>query len=271
MRKEVFIHMNRIDEKFESLQKEGRKALLTFLTVGDPDLDVSAEAIRTMDAEGVDLIELGVPFSDPAADGPTIQAADERAIAGGTDIHKVFGLVEEIRSDIKAPMVFLLYYNVMLQYGLEEFFRKCAETGVDGLIIPDLPYEESDEIAEYVDKYNVYQIFLVSPASKGRIEKIASHAKGFLYCVSSMGVTGEKSEFRTNFEKFFAEIKKYSSVPACVGFGISSGEQVRELSSYCDGAIVGSAVVKAIATGDTAQERIANLKAKLADLKSGIA
>lgn len=262
--------MNRIDERFESLKKEGRKALITFITVGDPDLDVSAEAIKTMDAEGVDLIELGVPFSDPAADGPTIQAADERAIAGGTDIHRVFELVGRIRGEIKVPMVFLLYYNVMLQYGLEDFFKKCAETGIDGLIIPDLPYEESDEIAEYVDKYNVYQIFLVSPASKGRIEKIASHAKGFLYCVSSMGVTGEKSEFKTNFKRFFEEIKKYSSVPACVGFGISNGEQVRELSSYCDGAIVGSAVVKAIASGNTSEECISNLRAKLADLRSGI-
>lgn len=263
--------MNRIDERFNRLREEGKKALITFLTVGDPNLEVSAEAVKVMDREGVDLIELGVPFSDPAADGPVIQAADERAIAGGTDIHKVFELVKKIRNDIKAPMVFLLYYNVMLQYGLEDFFKKCAETGIDGLIIPDLPYEESDEIAEYVDRYNVYQIYLVSPASRGRIEKIASHAKGFLYCVSSMGVTGEKSEFKTNFEKFFNEIRKYSSVPACVGFGISNGEQVRELSSYCDGAIVGSAVVKAIATGETPEERIANLKAKLADLKSGIA
>lgn len=265
-----FIHMNRIDEHFAELKRKGRKALIAFLTVGDPSIEVSAEAIKTMQAEGVDLIELGVPFSDPAADGVTIQKADERALANGTDINMVFELVSELRSDIKIPMTFLLYYNVMFKYGLEAFFKKCAEVGIDGLIIPDLPYEESGEIAEYVDKYGVYQIFLVSPTSDERIEKIASRAKGFLYCVSSLGVTGEKSEFRTNFEKFFGDIKKYSQVPACVGFGISNGEQVRELSAYCDGAIVGSAIVKAIADGDTLEERMSNLKAKIRDLKTGI-
>lgn len=262
--------MNRIDEHLGELKKNGKKALITFLTVGDPNTDVSKEAIRTMQAEGVDLIELGVPFSDPAADGVTIQEADERALANGTDIHKVFEMVEEIRDEIHVPMVFLLYYNVVLQYGLDAFFKKCAEVGIDGLIIPDLPYEESDEIAAYVEKYNVYQIFLVSPTSKDRIEKIASKAKGFLYCVSSLGVTGEKSSFDTNFGEFFDTINKYSAVPACVSFGISNGKQVKELSAYCDGAIVGSAIVRAIASGNSKEERIANLTAKLRDLKSGI-
>ena len=262
--------MNRIDEHMQRVKAEGRKALVTFLTVGDPDIDVSKQAIRLMQDEGVDLIELGVPFSDPAADGVVIQQADARAIAGGTDIFKVFDMVKEIRDEIKIPMVYLLYYNVMVQYGIEEFFKKCAEVGVDGLIIPDLPYEERADVAEYVEKYGVYQIFLVSPTSKDRIEKIANEAKGFLYCVSSLGVTGEKSSFKTDFEEFFGSIRKHTNVPAFVGFGISNGEQVRELSSYCDGAIVGSAIVKAIATGDTVEERMANLRAKLVDLKSRI-
>ena len=262
--------MNRIDEKFAQLKKEEKKALITFLTVGDPDISVSEKAIKLMESEGVDVIELGVPFSDPAADGVVIQEADARAIAGGTDIHKVFEMVERIRSDVKIPLVFLLYYNVVLQYGLEDFFKKCAETGVDGLIIPDLPYEESDEIADYVEKYNVYQILMVAPTSHGRIEKIAKAAKGFLYCVSSLGVTGEKTKFNTDFKKFFDTIRSYSDIPACVGFGISNGEQVRKLSSYCDGAIVGSAVVKAIASGGTTEERLAKLKEKIEDLKSGI-
>lgn len=262
--------MNRIDEHFASLRESGKKALITFLTVGDPDIETSKEAIRTMEREGVDLIELGVPFSDPSADGVTIQEADERAIAAGTDIHVVFDMVADIRRDIEVPMVFLLYYNVVLQYGLDAFFKKCAEVGIDGLIIPDLPYEESDEIAEYVDKYGVYQIFLVSPTSRDRVEKIAKAAKGFLYCVSSLGVTGEKSSFETNFGEFFGIVNKHSTCPACVGFGISTGEQVRELSSYCDGAIVGSAIVKAIASGNTLEERMTNLTAKLKDLKSGI-
>lgn len=262
--------MNRIDEHLQKVKESGRKALITFLTVGDPNIEVSKKAIRTMQEEGVDLIELGVPFSDPAADGKTIQDADIRALAAGTDIFKVFDMVKEIRNEIKIPMVFLLYYNIIVQYGVERFFEKCAEVGIDGLIIPDLPYEESDEVSEFVDKYNVYQIFLVSPTSKDRVEKIAKAAKGFLYCVSSLGVTGEKSEFHTNFEEFFSTVNKYATVPACVGFGISNGEQVKKLSSYCDGAIVGSAIVKAIAAGDTDEERIENLRNKLKDLKSGI-
>ncbi len=262
--------MNRIDEQFAKLKQEGKKALITFLTVGDPSLDVSEKAIRTMQEEGVDLIELGVPFSDPAADGVTIQAADERALKQGVDIFKVFELVGKIRADIKIPMVFLLYYNIIVQYGIDEFFKKCQSAGIDGLIIPDLPYEESGEIREYTEKYGVYQINLVSPTSRDRIKTIAENSGGFLYCVSSLGVTGEKSSFQTNFEEFFADINKYAKVPACVGFGISNGKQVRELSSYCDGAIVGSAIVKAIASGKTESESIENLKNKIRDLKSGI-
>lgn len=264
------VDMNRIDAHFAELKKANKKALIAFLTVGDPDVETSKEAVRVMQREGIDLIELGVPFSDPAADGVTIQEADERALANGTDITAVFKMVSEIRDEIQVPMVYLLYYNVVLQYGLDAFFKKCAETGVDGLIIPDLPYEESGEIAEYAEKYNVYQIFLVSPTSRDRVEKIAKGAKGFLYCVSSLGVTGEKSSFKTDFEEFFGTVKKHSKVPACVGFGISNGAQVRELSAYCDGAIVGSAIVKAIAAGSSRAERMANLTAKLRDLRSGI-
>ena len=196
-----------------------------------------------------------VPFSDPAADGPVIQRADERALAQGVDIFKVFELVRKIRNNVEVPMVFLLYYNVMVQYGIEKFFKCCQETGVDGLIIPDLPYEESDEIKEYTEKYGVYQISLVSPTSKDRIKNIAKDAKGFLYCISSLGVTGEKSSFVTNFDEFVGTIKKYT---------------VKELTKYFDGAIVGSAIVKSIATGESAEERINNLREKIKDLKSGL-
>ena len=262
--------MNRIDERFNRLKEENKKALITFLTVGDPDIETSETAIYTMQEEGVDLIELGVPFSDPAADGPTIQRADERALENGTDIFAVFELVNKIRSNVEIPMVFLLYYNIIVQYGVESFFAKCADTGVDGLIIPDLPYEESDEIAEYTEKYGVYQINLVSPTSRERIKDIAKNSKGFLYCVSSLGVTGEKKEFQTDFEDFAGTIKEYSSVPACVGFGIADGAQVREMCRYFDGAIVGSAIVRAIASGASKEERMDNLKKKITDLKSGL-
>ena len=262
--------MNRIDERFAKVKADGRKALITFLTVGDPNIEVSEKATYTMQEEGVDLIELGVPFSDPAADGPVIQRADERALAQGVDIFKVFELVRKIRNNVEVPMVFLLYYNVMVQYGIEKFFKCCQETGVDGLIIPDLPYEESDEIKEYTEKYGVYQISLVSPTSKDRIKNIAKDAKGFLYCISSLGVTGEKSSFVTNFDEFVGTIKKYTDVPACVGFGVSNGRHVKELTKYFDGAIVGSAIVKSIATGESAEERINNLREKIKDLKSGL-
>lgn len=262
--------MNRIDEHFNKLKEQKRKALITFLTIGDPNMEVSEKAIYAMQEEGVDLIELGVPFSDPAADGKTIQEADVRALRNGVDIYKIFEMVEKIRADIHIPMVFLLYYNVMVQYGLEAFFKRCADTGIDGLIIPDLPYEESGEIKEYTEKYGVYQINLVAPTSHERIKEIAKNSHGFLYCVSSLGVTGEKSSFVTDFDEFFSLINKYTAVPACVGFGISNGEQVRKLSSYCDGAIVGSALVKAVASGKNGDESIKNLREKLRDLKSGI-
>lgn len=262
--------MNRIDERFNKLKQENKKALITFLTVGDPNVEVSEKAIFAMQEEGVDLIELGVPFSDPSADGPTIQRADERALEQGTDIFKVFELVEKIRDKIEIPMVFLLYYNVMVQYGIEKFFVRCQNAGVDGLIIPDLPYEESDEVKEYTEKYGVYQINLVSPTSRNRIKSIAENSHGFLYCISSLGVTGEKASFSTNFEEFVGTIKKYSKVPACVGFGVSNGKQVKELTQYFDGAIVGSAIVKSIATGNSADERLNNLRNKIRDLKSGL-
>lgn len=262
--------MNRIDERFKRLKEENKKALITFLTVGDPNIETSEKAIFTMQSEGVDLVELGVPFSDPSADGPTIQRADERAIAGGCDIFKVFELVEKIRGKVEIPLVFLLYYNVIVQYGAEEFFKRCAAVGVDGLIIPDLPYEESDEISEYTEKYGVYQISLVSPISHERVKDIAQNSKGFLYCVSSLGVTGEKTEFGTNFGEFVGTIKKYSDIPACVGFGISNGAQVKDMCRYFDGVIVGSAIVNAIASGTNGDERTENLKAKLNDLKSGL-
>ena len=262
--------MNRIDERFEKLKKENKKALITFLTVGDPDLDMSEKLILEMEKQGADVIELGIPFSDPSADGPVIQEADNRALANGVDIYKVFEFMTKIRDKVSVPLVFLLYYNVVMQYGVEEFFAKCKEVGTDAVIIPDLPYEESGEIAEYTEKYGVYQIQLVSPTSHERIKAIVENAKGFLYCVSSLGVTGEKTEFHTDFQEFFGTIKKYTNIPACVGFGISNKEQVSMLKEYCDGVIVGSAIVGAVAKGVTNEEKLNNLREKVKELKSGL-
>ncbi len=260
--------MNRIDKRFSDLN--GKKALIGFITAGDPDLETTGAAMLTMQDEGVDIIELGIPFSDPAADGPVIQEADLRALASGTDIFKVFDFLKEARNKVTVPVVFLLYYNVIVQYGADAFFKKCAECGADGVIIPDLPYEECAEIKEYTDKYNVYQILMVSPTSRERIKTIAANAKGFLYCVSSLGVTGMKKSFDTDFDEFFSLIKSSTKVPACIGFGISNGEQVRKLSKYCDGVISGSAIVKAMAEGRSLEEKLENLRNILRDLKSGL-
>lgn len=262
--------MNRIDAKFKELKEKNKKALISFITVGDPSLETCEKAVLQLEADGVDLIELGVPFSDPAADGPTIQAADVRAIEKGVDIFVVLDFVAKIRSKVQLPLVFLMYYNVIMQYGAEKFFKKCKEVGVDGVIIPDLPYEECGEIKEFLDENGIYQIQLVTPTSHERIEKIASISKGFLYCVSTIGVTGMKSEFSTDFPKFYEEIRKYTDIPACLGFGISKGEQIKQLHDYFDGFISGSALVDAMAKGNNEEESLKNLAEVVADLRSGL-
>ncbi|MCH5184710.1 MAG: tryptophan synthase subunit alpha [Oscillospiraceae bacterium] len=261
---------NRIDIKFKELKDNGKKALVTFVTAGDPCFDLCEKFIIEMEKEGADLIELGVPFSDPSADGPVIQEANIRAMSNGADIYTIFDFVEKIRDKISVPLVFLIYYNVVFQYGADKFFAKCARVGIDGVIIPDLPYEEGGEIAEYTEKYGVYHINLLSPTSKeDRIKNIAENSKGFLYCISSLGVTGEKDEFSTDFESFFRTIRKYTDMPCCLGFGISGGKQVRMLKDYCDGVIVGSSIVKAASKGNGDEEKIKSLADKMRDLKSG--
>lgn len=254
--------MNRIDEKFTALRKENKKALVAFLTVGDPDTDFSKKAMLAMQNEGVDIIDIGVPFSDPAADGPVIQLADERAIKKGTDIFKVFETVEAVRSEINVPMVLHLYYNVILQYGAEKFFEKCRQTGIDGVIIPDLPYEENGDIDTYTEKYGVYKINCISLTADERIKAIAENSKGFLYCVSSSDdVDGEV---------FADSVKKYSDIPLCAGFDITDGETVRKYAKYFDGAVVLNPTVEAVASGNSDGERLDNLTAKLRDLKAGL-
>ncbi len=261
--------MNRIDKKFQELQN--KKALITFVTAGDPNFDLSEKIVMEMEKDGADIIELGVPFSDPSADGPVIQEANIRAMSNGADIYTIFDFVKKIREKVSVPLVFLIYFNVIFQYGTKKFFAKCSEAGIDGVIIPDLPVEESGEISEYTEKYNVYYINLISPTSgEERIKKITENAKGFLYCISSLGVTGEKKEFRTDFDNFFSMIRKYTDMPCCLGFGISNGKQVSMLKNYCDGVIIGSSIVKAAAQGNTDDEKLQSLRDKMRDLKSGI-
>lgn len=236
--------MNRIDRKFTDLGD--KKALITFITGGDPDISTTKKLVCEMAKNGADIIEIGVPFSDPIAEGPTIQASSKRSIDGGTTLAKLFQMVVEIRKETEIPLIFMMYLNSIFRAGIDNFFKKCQEVGIDGVIIPDMPYEENGEILPSADKYGVYSISLVTPTSKERIAKISKNAKGFLYCVSSTGVTGVRSEFLTDFQEFFATIKSQTKVPAAIGFGISNVEQAEDLSKYCDGVIVGSAIVKII-------------------------
>ena len=239
--------MNRIETALAELKNKGEKALITFVTAGDPDLDTTEKLVLEMFDNGTDIVEIGVPFSDPVAEGKVIQAASLRSLSNGTDLTKIFGTVENLRKKTDKPLILMMYVNTIFRFGTERFFKLCREKGIDGVIVPDLPFEERDEIRSFAEDNGIIPISLVAPTSHQRIESIASDAHGFLYCVSSTGVTGTRSKFSTNFDEFFGEIKKSCKVPAMVGFGISNPEQAAKMGSYCDGVIVGSAVVKIIA------------------------
>ncbi|MCX7921277.1 MAG: tryptophan synthase subunit alpha [Clostridia bacterium] len=251
--------MNRIEEKFSELKANNKKALITFVTAGDTTLEVTKKLVREMEIQGADIIELGIPYSDPIAEGPVIQAANERALKNPIKIKDVMDTVKEIRTEVKVPLVYLLYFNCIFQYGPEKFFSHCSKCGIDGVIIPDLPFEERGEIEDIADKYSVHIITLVSPTSKDRIERIARNAKGFLYCVSSLGVTGMRSEFNTDFDEFFSYIDRFTDIPKALGFGISTPEHVQKLRKYCDGLIVGSAIVRQVEKSTGEEEIIKNV------------
>ncbi|MDY3281078.1 tryptophan synthase subunit alpha [Dysosmobacter sp.] len=225
----------------------GGKAFIPFITCGDPDLETTAKAVRAMAAAGADLIELGVPFSDPTAEGPVIQAANVRALAAGTTTDKIFGLVRDLRKDVTIPMVFMTYANVVFSYGAEKFISNCAEIGIDGLILPDIPYEEKEEFDPICRRYGVDLISMVAPTSEDRIAMVAREAVGFLYVVSSLGVTGVRSEITTDIGAMVRLIRESTDLPCAVGFGISTPEQAKKMAGLSDGAIVGSAIVKLLA------------------------
>lgn len=227
------------------------KAFIPFITFGDPDLDTTKEIIRAMAANGADLIELGIPFSDPTAEGLVIQDANLRALKGGVTTDKIFEMVRELRQDscrpLTLPMVFMTYANVVFSYGAEKFISTCKEIGIDGLILPDLPFEEKDEFDEVCQRYDIDLISLIAPTSENRIAMIASKAKGFIYIVSSLGVTGVRNEIHTDIASLVKLVRENSSVPCAVGFGISTPEQAAKMAGISDGAIVGSAIVKLVA------------------------
>ena len=231
--------MSKIKEAFAK-----GKAFIPFITCGDPDLETTAAAVRAAVANGADLVELGIPFSDPTAEGPTIQGANLRALKGGVTTEKIFSLVSELRRDVKVPLVFMTYANVIFSYGAEKFIARCAEVGIDGLILADLPFEEKEEFEPLCQKYEIDLISLIAPTSEQRVAMIAKEAKGFIYIVSSLGVTGVRSEIKTDLTEIVKTIRATTKVPCAVGFGISTPEQAQKMASVSDGAIVGSAIIK---------------------------
>ena len=244
--------MSRIYKAFEN-----KKAFIAFLTAGDPDYETSLANFKAVIDAGADLIEVGIPFSDPIAEGPVIQEADIRALSGGMTTDKVFELVKELRRDYDTPIVFMTYANPVFHYGTDRFFKNASEAGADGIIIPDCPFEERHEFDETAEKYGMDFISMIAPTSENRIKEIAAQAKGFIYVVSSLGVTGVRSEIKTDLGSIMKAIKEVTDTPAAVGFGISTPEQAKKVCEVADGAIVGSAMVRIVAEyGKDAPEKL---------------
>ncbi len=223
------------------------KAFIAFLTCGDPDIETTERLIAEMEKDGVDLIELGIPFSDPTAEGPVIQGANIRALSKGITTDKIFDMVKRVRKTVKIPLVFMTYANVVFSYGTERFVKNAAEAGVNGLILPDVPYEEKDEFAVPCEKGGLDFISLIAPTSENRIAAIAKDAKGFVYCVSSLGVTGVRTAITSDIGGMVSIVRSVSDIPVAVGFGISTPEQAADMAAKSDGIIIGSAIVKIIA------------------------
>jgi tryptophan synthase alpha chain len=240
------MHMNRIEEKMAQLQENHQKAFIPYITAGLPDLARTGEILKALERGGCDVVELGIPFSDPVADGPVIQDASYRSILGGTNLKKVFTLVEQLRADgLKLPIIFMMYYNTILHYGIEAFVETCEKVGVDGLIIPDLPLEEQDELRQALAKTDATILLqLVSPVSGARIPKIVDGARGFIYCVSSMGVTGQEADFHAKVLDYLKSVKDAASIPVMMGFGIRTAADVAPMHDIIDGAIVGSYFIR---------------------------
>lgn len=262
---------SKITKKFEVLKEKNQKPLITYITAGDPDLKMTYQLVLAMEKAGADIIELGVPYSDPLADGPIIQRAAQRALKAGTNIDSVFQLVEGLRRETEIPLALLVYFNCVLQYGIEGFLDSCCKYGIDGLIIPDLPLEERRELQEKIKHYPIDLIPMVAPTSEERIKEIVADARGFIYCVSSLGVTGKRQEFKTDLKRFLQQVRNYTDIPTALGFGISSPEMIEELKLFCDGLIVGSAIIEKIEEGlenDTSVEKVFNFVKKLYQAKN---
>lgn len=240
---------SRITRKMEELKNRNEKALICYVTAGDPSLEDTKTLVGVMEKAGADVVELGIPYSDPLADGPVIQRAAKRALDAGTHVEDVFETVEAIRKTSQVPLAFLLYYNSMLRYGVEKFLDRCKEAGVDGLIIADLPLEERRDMDQMLAERTMDLIPLVAPTSKDRIEKIVDGARGFVYCVSSLGVTGTRTSFSEDLQSLLDGVKEKTSVSRAIGFGISGPQAIRDLGDRAEGFIVGSAIIKELEKG----------------------
>jgi tryptophan synthase alpha chain len=234
--------VNKIQQAFAN-----SKTLITYLTAGDPDLQSTKNFICALAEGGSDIIEIGIPFSDPTAEGPVISAAMERALKNKITLDNIFSMIAEVRKTVSVPLVFMTYLNSVFSYGYLRFFKKCREVGMNAIIVPDMPFEEQDEIKEYVQKYDIANITLIAPTSRERIAELASNAQGFIYLVSSLGLTGMRQKITTDIAGLVKQIKEYAKVPVAVGFGISTPQQAHEIAQAADGVIIGSAIVNIIA------------------------
>ena len=251
--------MNRIEERLQQVKEKNEKAFITYMTAGLPDMAGCAALIKAQAEAGIDVVELGIPFSDPVADGPVIQAASYKSIQLGTNLKKVFALMKEVRSEgVELPVIFMMYYNTALYFGLEKFVEECIASGVDGLIIPDLPFEEQGELQQFLTKENApILIELVSPVSADRVPTILENARRFVYCVSGMGVTGQSGNFHKEILSYLSSVKKVSKIPVMMGFGIEQAKDVAPMKDVIDGAIVGSHFIKLLEANDYKPEAAA--------------
>jgi tryptophan synthase alpha chain len=263
--------MGRIGERFAGLRARGERALVPFVTAGDPDLETTAALVRSMEEAGADLIELGVPFSDPIADGPTIQRASERALAAGTSLRRVLMLVKELRPRVDIPLLLMGYANPFYAMGAEGFADAAAAAGVDGVICPDLPPEEGEDLYGALESRGVDAVLLASPTTTdARLAMLARRTRGFLYYVPLTGVTGARREVAQGLAEGVARVRAHGDVPVCVGFGISRPEHAAEVGRFADGVVVGSALVERIERAADPAEAVASVSELVAELKAAL-
>ncbi len=257
--------MNRIDKKFKELKEQNKKALIPYVTIGTPNIEKTSEIVIAIDRAGADIIEMGIPYSDPLADGPVIEESSLWSLNNGFKLSHAFECVKTIRKESQIPIVFMVYYNTIFGYGREKFINACVDCDIDGLIIPDLPLEEQDEIQSYLENTHLELISLVAITSKQRIPVISKQAKGFIYCISSLGVTGVRNQFHDEVMDFLKEVKDQTDLPTCVGFGISKKEDIEKFEPFVDGCVVGSGLVKRIRETDGDIDEVVKF---IKDLKS---